>query len=174
MLTQVSFALLYFYGWHAPKGGQLLFRFLLLSGFLPYPFATYHFFLPLFLSLLFSRFTRLSFFPRRSRCHGNCLIFHTFRAALFSLLFVLNFSRPPYSPLSFLIFPVPFCFPRFRISADFFLKTPEPCFPFATSPASSCSLLPFFFSTPLSLFCCSPLYETLLFSSQVIFHRLFA
>ena len=62
MLTQVSFALLSFYGWHAPKGGQLLFRFLLLSGFFPHPFATYHFFLPLFLSLLFSRFTRPSFF----------------------------------------------------------------------------------------------------------------
>lgn len=57
--------------------------------------------------------------------------------------------------------------------SGFFLKTPEPRFPFATSPASSCSLLPFFFSTPLLLFCCSPLYETLQFSRQVIFCRLF-
>ena len=53
-LTQVSFALLSFYGWHAPKGGQLLFRFLLLSGFFPHSFATYHFFLTfVFVSPLF-------------------------------------------------------------------------------------------------------------------------
>ncbi|WP_279100925.1 hypothetical protein [Bartonella apis] len=93
-MTQVSFALLSFYGWHAPKGGQLLFRFLLLSGFLPYPFATYHFFLPLFLSLLFSRFTRLSFFLRRSRCHGD---FFDFPVLFFSL------SLPAYRFIFFLL-----------------------------------------------------------------------
>ena len=122
MLTQVSFALLYFYGWHAPKGGQLLFRFLLLSGFLPYPFATYHFFLPLFLSLLFSRIIRPSFFPRRSRCHGNCLIFHPFLAALFSLRFVLNFSRPPlFTSLISHIFST-FMFFRILSTSGFFPK----------------------------------------------------
>ena len=147
-LTQVSFALLSFYGWHAPKGGQLLFRFLLLSGFLPYPFATYHFFLTFVLSLVFSRFTRPSFFPRRSRCHGDLFNFPPFSCRSFFPALRFKFFSPPYSPLSFLIFPVPLCFPRFRISADFFLKTPEPCFPFATSPASSSSLLPFFFQHP--------------------------
>ena len=79
----------------------------------PLPFCHLSFFLPLFLSLLFSRFTRPPFFLRCSRCHGNCLIFHPFLAALFSLRFVLNFSLPPYSPLSFLIFSAPLCFSGF-------------------------------------------------------------
>lgn len=101
------------------------------------------------------------------------LIFLFFSSLYRCLRIALYFSYSPHPPPSFLIFPAPLCFPRFRISADFFLKTPEPSIPFATSPASSSSLLPFFFSTPLLLFCCSPLYETLQFSRQVIFCRLF-
>ncbi|MCT6825485.1 hypothetical protein [Bartonella apis] len=94
-LTQVSFALLSFYGWHAPKGGQLLFRFLLLSGFLPYPFATYHFFLTfVFVSRLFP-FHLTLFFPRRFRCHGDFFNFPPFSCRSFFPALRFEFFSPP-------------------------------------------------------------------------------
>lgn len=173
-LTQVSFALLSFYGWHAPKGGQLLFRFLLLSGFLPYPFATYHFFLTFVLSLVFSRFTWRCFFLVASVAMVIFLIFRPFLAALFSLRFVLNFSHPLIHLSHFSYFQYLYVFPDFGYQRIFSWKLRSPVF---LSPPLRL-LLPLnclsFFNTPFSLFCCSPLYETLQFSRQVIFRRLFA
>lgn len=138
MLTQVSFALLSFYGWHAPKGGQLLFRFLLLSGFLPHPFATYHFFLPLFLSLLFSRFTRPSFFLRRFRCHGDFFDFPVFSCrSFFSAFRFIFFSPSSFTSLIYHIFST-FMFFRILSTSGFFPEN-------SGAPFSFCHLSGFFF-----------------------------